>query len=78
MPISEDALSDCSRRRRISGVSGGSAKVGELRELDMSVGGVEVPDSWDSEHSVLDVEVGSEDGTSCKLGRCTGPGSDGG
>ncbi len=68
LPISVDALSDCSRRRRLSAVSGGSANVGELSELDISVGGVDVPDRRESEEA-LDVEVGTVDETSCKLGR---------
>lgn len=40
-PISAEARSDCSRRRRLSGVSTGGAKVGELSPLDSSVGGVD-------------------------------------
>jgi len=45
LPISAEAVSDCCRRRRISSVSAGRAKVGELRVLETSVGGVEVPDT---------------------------------
>jgi len=40
-PISEDAWSDCWRLRIVSSVSTGGAKVGELRVLDISVGGVD-------------------------------------
>jgi len=41
LPISAEALSDCSRRRSDSSVSMGGANTGELRALDISVGGVE-------------------------------------
>lgn len=44
LPISEEALSDCSRRRLDSSVSAGGAKTGELRVLDTSVGGVDERD----------------------------------
>ena len=55
-PISDDALSDCSRRRRVSAVSGGGANIGELWASDISVGGVDVREESDEE---LDREAGS-------------------
>jgi hypothetical protein len=57
-PISDDALSDCSRRRRVSAVSGRGANVGELWASDTSVGGVDVREEYDSDE-VLDREAGS-------------------
>jgi hypothetical protein len=42
LPISAEAMSDCSLLRRVSSDSGGSAKTGELRVLDTSVGGVDM------------------------------------
>jgi hypothetical protein len=44
LPISVDARSDCCLRLRISSVSTGTAKVGELSVLEISVGGVDLPD----------------------------------
>jgi len=41
LPISVEAWSDCSRRRLISSVSARGANVGELKLLDISVGGVD-------------------------------------
>jgi len=52
LPISDEAISDCSRRYRVSSVSIGGANTGELRALDMSVGGVEEREMW--EVDVLD------------------------
>jgi hypothetical protein len=58
-PISEDALSDCSRRRRVSAVSGGGANVGELWASDISVGGVDVREVYDSDEEIdREVEAG--------------------
>jgi hypothetical protein len=56
-PISDDALSNCSRRRRVSAVSGGGANIGELRVSDISVGGVDDREMYDSDER-LDEEVG--------------------
>lgn len=53
-PISVDAWSDCWRRRITSSVSTGGAKVGELRELDKSVGGVDGREPCDVEEKVED------------------------
>lgn len=39
--ISAEAASDCSRQRIDSAVSTGGAKVGELKALEISVGGVD-------------------------------------
>ena len=55
-------MSDCSRRRRLSAVSGGRANVGELSALDISVGGVDVREMCESDE-VLDTD-GSVVGTS--------------
>lgn len=52
LPISEDALSDWSRRRLLSSVSGGNSKVGELRVLDTSVGGVEAREIRDPDETL--------------------------
>lgn len=55
-PISEEARSDCSRRRLLSGVSTGSANVGELGTSDTSVAGVEDRDTgllWDSDEILV-------------------------
>jgi hypothetical protein len=57
-PISDDALSDCSRRRRVSAVSGGGANTEELVASDISVGGVDDREMYDSDER-LDGEVGS-------------------
>jgi len=57
-PISDDALSDCSRRRLVSAVSGGGEKIGELSASDISVGGVDDRDMCDSDEG-LDEEAGS-------------------
>lgn len=57
LPISVDALSDCSRRRLLSGVSGGGANVGELRAAETSVGGVEDREAvwkWDVDEVLLE------------------------
>ena len=51
-PISDDALSDCARRRRVSAVSGGGANVGELWASDISVGGVDVREVYDSDEEL--------------------------
>jgi hypothetical protein len=51
-PISDDALSDCSRRRLVSAVSGGGANIGELKASDISVGGVDDREMYDSDEGL--------------------------
>ena len=51
-PISDDALSDCSRRRLVSTVSGGGANIGELSASDISVGGVDDREMCDSDEGL--------------------------
>jgi hypothetical protein len=60
LPISDDALSDCSRRRRVSAVSGGGANVGELWTSDISVGGVDVREMLDPDEGL---DGGAEGGS---------------
>ena len=55
-PISEDALSDCARRSRVSSVSGGNTNSGDSDLMDSSVGGVEAREGGDC-IDVADVEV---------------------
>ena len=57
-PISDDALSDCSRRRLVAAVSGGGANIGELSASDISVGGVDDREMYDSDEG-FDEETGS-------------------
>ena len=49
MPISADAASDCSRRRRVSSVMTGDTNTGELGTLETSVGGVEGRETRESD-----------------------------
>ena len=63
LPISADAMSLCWRRRIDSGVSTGGAKVGELKVLENSVGGVEAREGRDEVDTLPEVEHG---GTLCE------------
>ncbi len=57
LPSSAEAMSDCSRRRRLSSVSGGKTKIGELRPLETSVGGVEVRVICDADDALEEDDV---------------------